>query len=156
MKKILLKTLLLIIALSSILFVLTGCNSSKSYIKVVDKYYEAQSKADTNMLIEVFPKFMGAERYYDDDYMEGRIEYLEEKLGENIKFTYEITNTEKYDKDKLSELQEHIKKVYKEDVKVKEAYELKLKTTITGNDSSETEDEQLLVLKIDGKWYLLF
>ena len=118
MKKIVLKILLLIIALGSILFVLTGCNTSKPdtskpYIKVLDKYYEAQSKADANMYIEVFPKFMGIERVIDDNGMKKYIEYLEEELGENIKYTYEITNIEKNDIDKLSELQEYIKKCIK-------------------------------------------
>ena len=46
--------------------------------------------------------------------------------------------------------------MYKEDVKVQEAYELELKVTITGDESSKTEDEQIFALRIDGKWYLLF
>ena len=154
MKK-LVKVVTVIGVLFATMILLTGCGS-KPYKKVLDKYYKAQEKADSKMIVSIFPDFMEAEDVFDDDAMEDRLDSLKDKYGDNVKIKYKIDDSEKLDKDEIEELEEHIEDTYGEDVKVQEAYKVKVEATYKGSEDSDTEDEEFGFVKIKGKWYMYF
>lgn len=153
------KKLVKVIAVVGVLFatmiLLTGCGS-KPYKKVLDKYYKSQEKADSKMIVSIFPDFMEAEDVFDDDAMEDRLDSLKDKYGDNVKIKYKITDSEKLDKDDIKEIEESIEERYDEDVKIQEAYKVEVEATYKGSEDSETEDEELGFIKIKGKWYMYF
>ena len=139
--------------LMSTLVVLTGCGS-KPYKKVLDKLYKAEQNGDADAIVKLFPKFMDMSSTFSDEVMEKRLDSLKEVYGDDVKITYEVTESEKLDKDDKEKWEEYIEEQYDENVKIQDAYKVSVEVKYKGSEGSGTEDEQMGVVKIKGKWYL--
>ena len=124
----------------------------KGWKKPIDNYFKGMVKGDTDKYLSAYPEFMDMGDTIDDEYMEDRVDELEDEYGEKLKVSYKITKKEKIKKDDLEDVKEYIEERYEEDVKVSKGYELKVKATIKGKDDEDTESQKMYVYKIDGKW----
>ena len=125
---------------------------------VVKKYAKAMMNGDTETMLKIRHEdyLNKLEDYYDDAeaYYDEMFEELEDSDTE-IK-GYEITDVKKdYDKDDIEDVAEMLDEYYdidEDSVKNMVRYTIKWDLEIDGDD--ETEKEKVLVIKIDGKWYL--
>jgi hypothetical protein len=70
---------------------------------------------------------------------------------DEVKISYEITDTEDFDKDELKE----IKEMYEEiDVKVKDAMIVEVEVTMELDGDERTTTQELTLIKVGGSWYL--
>ena len=92
-----------------------------------------------------------------EECLENKKEDLEEEFGENIKYSMEITKENDLKESQLNEIKEALKEKYdipKKDVE--KAKEVNFDVKISGDDDSdEHEFEDVIVVKIDGGWYVL-
>jgi len=164
-KKLNLKTLIIaaaagVVALIVLIVLLAGGGYKKA-VKNLEKLYNGNGKVIEKMA----PKDYWDEydidvdemiEEYEDSYDE-MVEYLEEKYGKNVKFKIKITDKEKMDSDDVKDLAKVLADKYdfikKKDVK--KAYELELEMTIKGKDDEDSNDEDVIAVKIKGNWYLI-
>lgn len=152
-----------IIAVAAVaaLALIIGCFfifGGRSYKDVVKDYFKAIEKADAKLMIELLPDDMIKSIMKEEDMTKKELtEDLQDELDDmheyydKVKISYEITDTEEFDKDDLKDL----KKDYKEyDVKVKDAMVVEVKVTLEfdGRDISNTME--LTLIKVGGSWYL--
>lgn len=93
--------------------------------------------------------------YYDAEMREEAAEELEEEYGNNIKISYKITKKKELSDKKLGEYRDELNDNYgikKKDVK--KAYKLTLDVTVKGSEDKETEEMDLLLIKVGNKWYV--
>ena len=70
---------------------------------------------------------------------------------DEVKISYENTDTEDFDKDELKE----IKEMYEEiDVKVKDAMIVEVEVTMELDGDERTTTQELTLIKVGGSWYL--
>ncbi len=151
------------------------------YEKAVDKYvavmYEGEYSDIKDLAPDAYWEYM-EEKYDDFDLEEGieemeeeyeeRLERYEEDYGDNVKFSYEITEEDEIDEDDLKDIAKKLKERYdidKDDVT--EGYEVEFTVTIEGDDDSVDHDFEAYdyedddrysyyaAVKIDGSWYLI-
>lgn len=141
--------LAVIVILSIIISIVTS-----GWKKPIDNYFKGMEKANLKTYQKAYPDFYNDKMDLDEDDMDDMKDSLEDKYGEKIKISYKITKSEKIKKDDLKKVQEYIKKVYDEDVKVSAGKEVKVKATIKGKKDDDTDTSKMYVYKIDGKWKL--
>ena len=107
----------------------------------------------------IFGGYKGAVRRYMNTSKEYIYCRLPKVVSKNIKVKYDILKSEKYNKDELDELEEHLEDQYKdvvdEKIKVSKAYEVKVnvKTTVkTDDDKDKSQKIYLTVAKVNGDW----
>lgn len=126
-------------------------NGKTDYLEKLapQKYWDFLEEEENIDLDDVIDDF---EEMYED-----RLDYWEEEYGKNIKITVKITDAEKMDSDDLKEVAEALADRYdflkKSDVK--QAYEVDLKMTVKGADDKEEDEEEAVIVEIDGGWYLI-
>lgn len=161
----------LTIMLVIMLVMLTGCgsddkkdkekdsNSSKEYSVALDNYFKGLQEADAKKIISAYHDFYieyyDYEDLYDDEYVQDRLEELEDEYGDNIKISYEVAKEEKIEGDDIKNVQKYIKEYYDESVKVEAGYKIKVKASIKGDDDKESNSNVMYVYKINGKWGIL-
>lgn len=84
-----------------------------------------------------------------NDAMEDYKDALEDEYGDNFKVEYEIKKAEQVED--LDDIQDRYDEV---DMEVKDAYNLKVKVVMEGDDKKDKETSEFKVVKIDNKWYL--
>lgn len=82
-------------------------------------------------------------------------EYEESVEDKDIKYSYEIKDSEQMDKDDLEDLAESIHDKYDfiDEDDVTDAYEVEVEITMEEDDDKDDYDMDLRSVKIDGKWY---
>lgn len=152
-----------IIAVAAVaaLALIIGCFfifGGRSYKDVVKDYFKATEKADAKLMMDLLPddliKYVMEE---EDMTKKEMIEDLQDSLDQlhkyydKVKISYEITDTEDFDKDDLKDL----KKDYKEiGVKVKDAMVVEVEVTMELDGNEMTTDQELTLIKVGGSWYL--
>lgn len=93
---------------------------------------------------------------YEDTY-KASMKSLKSKYGKNIKYSYTIDEATKVDKDDLEEMAEEIAKQfsYVDEDDIKEAYEVDIELTIKGSKDDDSEDIDVLCVKIGSSWYAM-
>lgn len=90
------------------------------------------------------------------DAWEEAIEDMEDEYGDNIKVKYKVVKEKKLSDRKLSKLADALDDQYDIDGDtVKAAYDLEVEMTIKGSEDDDTNETDLSVVKIGGKWYLI-
>lgn len=130
----------------------------RSYKDVVKDYFKAIEKADAKLMIELLPDDLIKSIMKEEDMTKKEMtEDLQDELDDiheyydKVKISYEITDTEEFDKDDLKDL----KKEYKEyDVKVKDAMFVEVEVTLEFDGRDITNTMELTLIKVGGSWYL--
>jgi len=137
--------------------------------KALDKYFKSIVKEDGEAFFEVsvdpyrLENFIDNDVYDDEedcidaygDMAEEFYEMLEDAYGENLKIDYEIRKVTKYDKDEIEDLAEYLEEErdYPAGV-LKDVRVLKVRVTIEGEDDDDKNTDEVVLTKIDNKWYV--
>lgn len=138
------------------------------YDKALDTYLKARmmyqcKDADDLMPEEAWDTFE-EENYMDSDdfeeYLVVQRKYLEEELedeyGSNLKFSYKVTKEKAISEGNLKKIGRALADDYGIRAgSVKKGYDLKLKATIKGSESSDSSDFECAVVQIDDDWYVI-
>lgn len=151
--------IVIIAALIVVLLIILGIVSSiagGSYKKPVKNFAKALNKCDGELLAEtMLTDDMMDDADKDDlddldDLLESLTEYAEDEYGKNIKFTIDINDKSKLDKDDIEDIEDEYSDSYDDDVKISKGYEIDATLTIKGKDDKDEEDITLTVVKIKG------
>ncbi len=125
-----------------------GTLTQASYEKQYPKEYWEYVEDEFDVTVE--------ERYeaYEESYDEWFGEYYEKEFGDNVKFSYKITDKKKLSDKKLKELRSDYSDYDMAKKDITKAYKLDLEVTIKGSDDKETYDGEAVVFKYKGKWYV--
>ena len=139
----------------------------KPYEKAIDNYFDVFFSGELEKIKSLAPEayweYMEDEYDLDiDDYiedmedeMEEFLEEMEDEFGKKAKVTYKITDADRLDEDDLKDLKKTMKDDYDISKKsVTDAYEIELEVTIKGEDDEDDTEMEVIVVKIDGKWYM--
>lgn len=136
-----------------LIFSLTGRGAGSA--KAVGKeFIKAFEKGNAKALINLMHKEVVKEDIGDKDDQKDFIEDMEEGFEELEDFDVELTleDVEKVDKDELKELKEYYEDEY--DLKVKDVKIVIIEMTVEVMGYEQTEELELYVVKIGGRWYL--
>lgn len=135
-------------ALNNFVDVMNG-DASKLEKVMPNEYWEYMDEEYNKELDDYVEEF---EDEYDDYVKELRGEF-----GKNIKFSYEIEEAEKMDKDDVEDLAEGLADEfsYIDEDDVKEAYEVEMEMTIKGSKDDDSIEMDVLCVKIGSGWYLI-
>ena len=148
----------------AVIFSIFHAVKGRSPEKTVDQLVTSLFKLDADGIIDTFPKEavnkLKEEGNWDDEYddLVSGIESLAQSVGDYVDLekmcSYKITETKDATKDEIAEIQED----YDDegiDVKIKDAkiitVELTINIPIYG---SETDSEDIVVIKIGNSWYI--
>ncbi len=128
-----------------------GLNKGDSE-KIVASLFTDDMLKDAKDTIE--DEYGDMDDFYDeiDDYYE----WLEEELGDDLKFKIKIEDKEKVKSKKLEDYEKAYKQGYDIKAKVKKAYKLDCTIKIKGDkESKEIDDIELIVVKVKGEGWLI-
>ena len=93
---------------------------------------------------------------FEDNY-EDSMDDMKDEFGRNIKYSYEIEESTKVDKDDVEEMAETLADQYEfiDEDDVKAAYEVEIELSIKGSKDKDSEDMEFMCVKIGSGWYLL-
>lgn len=152
-----------IIAVAAVaaLALIIGCFfifGGRSYKDVVKDYFKATEKADAKLMMELLPddliKYVMKE---EDMTRKEMVEDLQDSLDmihryyDDVKISYEITDTDDFDKDDLEDIKEDYKEI---GVKVKDAMVVEVEVTMELDGNERTTTQELTLIKVGGSWYL--
>lgn len=152
-----------IIAVAAVaaLALIIGCFfifGGRSYKDVVKDYFKATEKADAKLMMELLPddliKYVMKE---EDMTRKEMVEDLQDSLDmihryyDDVKISYEITDTDDFDKDDLKDIKEDYKEI---GVKVKDAMVVEVEVTMELDGNERTTTQELTLIKVGGSWYL--
>ena len=135
---------------------------------VVGGYVEATFKGDAKALWNlVVPEMreaaldrndMDEDEFIDllDDSMSYTVDNLDDYLGDDWTFTYEITDEDDLDEDDLDELKDNYSSWYDADIDPEAGKEFEVEVSISSADGETDESREMtvVVVKSGGKWYL--
>ena len=130
----------------------------RSYKDVVRDYFKATEKADAKLMMELLPDDLIKYVMKEEDMTKKEMtEDLQDSLDmihryyDEVKISYEITDTEDFDKDELKEIKEMYEAI---DVKVKDAMIVEVEVTMELDGDERTTTQELTLIKVGGSWYL--
>jgi len=146
-----------------IAIVLISAFSGGGYTKPVDNFFDGFISGDADKMMKAFPEEVVEELedsdYFDlddiEDMLDELVDELEDEYGKRVKFSYKVEEKDSLSEKKLDALKDELKDSYgisKKDVK--DAMTLELEMTIKGSEDKDSEDMEMTVVKIGGKWYL--
>lgn len=141
--------------------IIIGCFfifGGRSYKDVVKDYFKATEKADAKLMMELLPEDLIKYVMKEEDMSKKEMtEELQDSLDrlhkyyDEVKISYEITDTEEFDKDDLKDIKETYKEI---GVKVKDAMVVEVEVTMELDGSERTTEQELTLIKVGGSWYL--
>ncbi len=152
---------LLLITLISVTIMTSGCSvkvdkakeeTVSNFETPIKAYFEGKEKGDLEIYERAYPDFYIDEMNISENAMKETKRRMENQYGENFKITYEITKEKDIEGDYLSTVQEYIKLKYKENIKVSEGKELKIKQIIKGTKGEANPSITLRVYKMNDEW----
>ena len=149
------------VAAVAVLALLISCFfifGGRSYKDVVKDYFKAMETADAKLMMELLPEDMIKSIMKDEDMTKKEMtEDLQDSLDmihryyDEVKISYEITDTEDFDKDDLKDIKENYKEI---GVKVKDAMTVEVEVTMELDGKERTTTQELTLIKVGGSWYL--
>ncbi len=126
------------------------------YESAIDNYIDAQL-GDYDSYVDCFPEdvFEMMEKYdvvEDEDDFEEMAEMVDEN---DVDYDYEVLKETELDEDELDDIKSYLKKnldISKDDVT--EAIEAKIKLTASADGKENSRTQKLVIVKIDGDWYV--
>lgn len=154
------------VAVIALLIVLFSALFGGGYKTALNNYYKKYliGKATQSTIKNMYPDEYWDENDIDpediwesyEEYSDDMVDSLEDEYGKNLRVTYKITDKDKMDKDDLKDLASELHEEWGVKKKsVKQAYELELEVTIKGSEDEETDDMDVVVVKIGSKWYIV-
>jgi len=145
------------VAVLAIIMIIALIFGGSGYMGPIKKMCKGIESGNAKYLLSTIPKeVVKADSIEKDDLqlsMDGLKETLEDQYGKNIKVTYKKLQAKKMDKDDLTDLKDDLKEYYNVNG-VSEAYNIKVSMEIKGNEDSDVNVTDVVVMKIKGKWYL--
>lgn len=152
-----------IVIVAAILIVKLCFGGRNSYEDAVKQYVKGVQEHDLSMMSETFPKPLREEwiedtlYWYDDEadlweYFDQNTEYY---CGPNVKYSYEIEEAERMDRDDLDELEEDLEYDYDYRCEITDAYELGVRIKMKGKEGEDYSYLDFIAVKIKGEWYLI-
>lgn len=142
---------------------LMGCGINKNEEKIpeyeepVKSFIEGMSEANSEKFLNAFPEFLSKymKQSFTNDSLNEILEDAKEEYGEDLKMTYKIADKKELSEEELKQQKENLKENYGQEVSIEEGYKLTVEITTKGNKKEETDSDEFLVYKIDGKWCLI-
>ena len=137
--------------------------TAPAYEKPVMNYFNALEEEEFDKVLDAFPDYIAdyTEDAYNnlmgmdyEDSIKTRVESKEDYFGNDLKWSYKVTDKEKLDKDDIEDIVNNIEDTYDEEADIETAYELELDVTLEGSDEEDTEEITMTVIKADSKWYI--
>lgn len=138
--------------------------------KIVKTFVKAAMKGDIEKLLSLMPDEIIAalkqelleevgisfETYKSlmKEQMDQMVILMQDIVGEDWSYTYEIVDTEKIPIDDLDDIQETYEDEIGVDFKIEEGKSITVEITMKGNDIEHSEEMDISVIKVNGKWYL--
>lgn len=139
--------------------------ADSDYAKVFDRYTDALINVDYDEYLGVFPDFYANEVNEMFSYLSGSgTEYLQmlndkmtEQFGALNGITYEINSEGVANDDKIADYKDEWVNLYglSEKAKVSAVYIIDADFTVSGRKLSDDINQNVMLAKIDGKWYLM-
>ena len=126
------------------------------YESAIDNYIDAQL-GDYDAYVDCYPEdvFEKLEKH-NLTQSEKSFDKMAEMVDENdVDYDYDVEDEEKLDEDDLDDIKSYLKKnlgISKDDVT--EAVQVKIKLTASANGKENSRTQKLVVVKIDGDWYV--
>jgi len=126
----------------------------------VKNMFKAIEKGDANAMLKAYPKAFvkTVDKDQKEDLKEELKEAAKEMKEEKIKISYKVKDKKKIDKDDLKDVEKAEETMLKfmdakdTDVKVTAGYELEVEVTVKEDGDKETNEVEMNVYKIDGRW----
>ena len=155
--------IIIIAGLVIVLLVILGIVSAIAgggYKKPVKNFEKALNKCDGELIAEAMLTDDMIDELDDDideldDMLEMLVEFAEDEYGKNVKFSIDINDKEKLDKDELEDIADEYEDQFDEKVKISKGYELDVTIKVKGKDGKDEEDSSLYVIKIKGEGWKL-
>lgn len=148
-----------IVAVVALLIILGG--GPKRALKRWEKVVNGKGNVEKLIPEDVFKELRKDEDFSKGEFLdsiedsfEKDMDAVKDEFGDNAKIKYTIVDKKKMNKEDLEDLAEVLDKGYGISEKsVKAAYRMAVKVTTRGKDGKTFHYEQVVVVKIDGKWY---
>lgn len=136
--------------------------------KLLETYTDAIVEEDAELYLSVYPEcyidyledemvdwygYDDAEEYAEE-YIGDYLDDLEDGYGRDLKFSFKIIECEKVDEDDLEDYEEEMEELFGDSDKIEGAYEVEFEYTIEGDDDDDEDDGEMVIVKIDGEWYI--
>lgn len=120
---------------------------------LLERETESIYKADVNMYLSIFPKFLQSDvaKKINKEELTKKYDELKKEYGEDAKMTYTITKKTKMNDDWIKDSNEFYSKKYKTDIKLIECYELEGTLTKSGTLKTDVNDNPF-----SEKWFCKF
>ena len=168
------KVVSVLFVLLIIMLVLTGCKKAnenetqkenktsektttevKEYQEAIEKYFKGLNECDAKVYASAYPDFEKKAESVKDKSLYERKKNLEKVYGENVAYSYEILRDKEMKKSELEDVEDYIKEKFRENVKIKKGYKVKIRQKVSGNDDFDDATDYIYVYNIDGKWYII-
>jgi len=133
----------------------------------VNNFFDFTVKGNINKLKDLAPSAFWANLELKNDVkitdiksslekeFEDQLQTLEKEYGKNLKVEFVILDKEELDNYDLDNLKDTLEENYNIPKKsVTNAFELEIEATIKGTDDEDTQEQDMTIVKIDGKWYI--
>ena len=148
-----------LIALIILLISLLSGNSEED---VIDLYFQASCYADVDAAMDCYPEdFLEAlmdEENVDvddlEDELKDALDRAEDEYGDFEDYEYEIVDEDEVDQDDLEEFVELIERYYDINLDIESAKEVEIDYIIYFEDDEIEDSITLILIEVDGSWYL--
>ncbi|MDE7239823.1 MAG: hypothetical protein K2N41_08945, partial [Lachnospiraceae bacterium] len=155
--------LIVTIALVLLIVLLARDNSHKTYQQAVDILMNGVKKQDMGKMLEAFPERLRGDmrreltRDYgsEQEFWEEFNETLEWYCGNHVKMTYTIVQAEPLLEYQTRDLERDLMEDFQYDVSISSGYEVDIEITYKGSEGDYGYSAEVIVAKIDGKWYVI-
>lgn len=153
--------------LAAVLWMLFGGNNR--YRAAIDLYFDVYVEADATHLEDIIPdtvwqQFADANNMTVEDAIAQMHQNNESgntfgrpdsKYGANITVTYDILDVENADEDLFEQIRNYLSSTTDiDDDAITEIVHVKLEATLKGSDDEDTEEYELTLIQIDGRYYV--
>lgn len=155
-----------VVALVLVIVIISSIAGNR-YKKAIDNFFDFTVKGEINKLEQLAPESFWEELEEKEDLdiddimdeleenFEEELESLEDYYGKNIKVKYKVLEKEVMDEDDLDDLKDTLKENYGIKKKsVQKALEVEVEATIKGKEDEDTMEQDMVIVKIDGDWYI--
>ncbi len=155
-----------VVALIVVIIIISSI-AGNGYKKAIDNFFDFTVEGKVNKLEKLAPEdyWEELEENYDiklkdikkqlEESFENELEELEDDYGRNIKVKYKVLDKEVMDEDDLDDLKDTLKESYGIKKKsVQKALEVEIEATLKGRDDEDTMEQDMVIVKIDGDWYI--
>lgn len=156
------------VAVILVVCIVFGILDATGYKSSLNNFVDMMN-GDTSKVEKVMPKeywvYMDEEKDKDlddiiddfEDNLKDMQKEMKREYGKNIKYSYTIEEATKVDKDDVEEIAAALAEDYTfiDEDDVTEAYEVEIELTIKGSKDDDSDDMEVVCVKIGSGWYLL-